>query len=262
MNTYELRLEYFQGPMDKLLELIEEKKLEVSRVSLAEVTDDFLRYLEQFKIALTDGNEDSPLFDAPPALLADFLVVASRLLLIKSKTLLPALTLSAEEDAELHDLEHRLKLYQELKKTQEHIRALWSAAPKMYAREFLTAHEPVFYPPSNATPASLHAAAMKMSGELTQLFKPKATVKNQLVNLRAKIQEIAARIIAAPTTFSNLHGGKGSRSDVVVLFLAVLHLIKQQLADVAQAEHFGEMTIARTSDAAYNTDKGDMHESR
>ncbi len=257
MAHYELRLEYFQGPMDKLLELIEEKKLEVSRLSLAEVTDSFLNYLDQFKVALeAEQGEDSPLFNAPPELLADFLVVASRLLLIKSKSLLPSLALSTEEESEIHDLEHRLKLYQELKKTQEHVRTFWGETPKMYAREFMSAHEPLFYPPSNATPATLHDVAMKMAGDLAQLFKPKATVKNQIVNLRAKIQEIADRIISSPTTFSNLHGGKGTRSDIVVLFLAVLHLIKQQLADVEQTGHFGEMTIAKSKPAEYNERQG------
>ncbi len=254
MPAYELNFEYFKGPLDKLLSLIEEKRLEVSRVSIAEVTNDFLSYLDQFKLALEEGAaEDMPLYNAPPELLADFLVVASRLLLIKSKSLLPSLTLSPEEEGEIRDLEHRLKLYQELKKTQEHVKAKWSETPQMFAREFMGTHEPLFYPPSAVGAAALHASAMKLVGTLEQLFKPKATVKNQIVNLRAKIQEIASRLITgAPTTFSNLHGGKGSRGEIVVLFLAVLHLIRQQLADVEQSGHFGEITIAKSEGAEYN----------
>ena len=254
MPNFELRLEYFQGPLDKLLGLIEEKKMEVSQVSLADVTNDFLGYLDQFKVALIEGqgNEDSPLFDAPPELLADFLVVASRLLLIKSKSLLPSLDLSVEEETEIKDLEHRLALYKEFKKTQEHVRALWSDVPTMYAREFLTSSEPLFYPTSDVTPEKLFESILKITGDLEQLFKPKATVRNQIVNLRAKIQEIAARLTSIPTTFSELHGGSGTKGEVVVLFLAILHLIKQQLVNVEQAGHFEEMKIAKTTLTEYN----------
>ena len=254
MNHYELRLEYYQGPMDKLLELIEEKQLEVSRVSLSSVTNDFLNYLDQFKIAIENvgEGEDSPLFDAPPELLADFLVIASRLLLIKSKSLLPNLVLSEEEETEIKDLEHRLKLYQELKRSQEHVRATWSETPQLYAREFLSSHEPIFYPPSGVTPDALMRTVMKITGDLEQLFKPKATVRNQIVNLRIKIQEIVTRLTTTPTSFKSLHEGKGSRGEIVVLFLAVLHLIKQQLVSVEQTGHFEEITIAKSDVDEYN----------
>ncbi len=71
---YELKLEKFSGPLEKLLELIEERKLAVSEVSLAQVTDDFLKYLK----TLTDAHADL-------RMIADFIVTASRLILIKSK---------------------------------------------------------------------------------------------------------------------------------------------------------------------------------
>ncbi len=254
MQNYQLKLEYYQGPLDKLLELIEEKKLPVSDVALAAVTADFLDYLEQFKIAFGPGDavdENSPLFDAPPELLADFLVIASRLLLIKSKSLLPSLELSTEEEAEIKDLEHRLKLYQELKRTQEHVRSLWSDMPKLYAREFLNSTEPLFYPPKGVTPEMLFGSVLKVVGTLEELFKPKATVRNQIVHLREKIQEIVARLSATPMNFSELHAGKG-KGELVVMFLAVLHLIKQQLVNVEQGGHFAAITIAKAKPPEYN----------
>lgn len=256
MPNYEIHLEQFQGPLEKLLSLIEEKKMEVSAVSLADVTNDFLNYLDQFRIQLIENipaGEDSPLFDAPPELLADFLVVASRLLLIKSKSLLPNLEISAEEETEIKDLERRLSLYKEYKKTQEHVRALWSDTPKMYSREFMENSEPLFYPPGDVTPEHLMFSVMKLSGDLEKLFKPKATVKNQIINLRTKIQEIASRLTSSPTTFSSLHGNTKAKGEIVVLFLAVLHLIKQQLINVEQTGHFEEMTIAKSQPGEYNT---------
>ena len=97
---YELSLEYYKGPLDKLLELVEEKKLEITQISLAEVTADFLNYLK----TLDESR-------ANHSLIADFLVVASKLVLIKSKMLLPSLPLDEEEESDIRNLEERLKLF-------------------------------------------------------------------------------------------------------------------------------------------------------
>jgi len=90
--NYEVKLEQFTGPLNKLLELIEARKLEITALNLAEVTEDFINYIR----SLEKG--------ADPEILADFIVVASRLILIKSKTLLPSLELTEEEEGEIKDL--------------------------------------------------------------------------------------------------------------------------------------------------------------
>ena len=82
---YELKLEKFSGPLEKLLELIEEQKLDVNEVSMANVTDDFLKYLDEFRKEGAHAEE----FRADLRLLADFIAVASRLIFLKSKYLLP-----------------------------------------------------------------------------------------------------------------------------------------------------------------------------
>jgi len=82
---YEVRLEKFNGPLDRLLELIEARQLEITQINLAEVTGDFLKYIESL------GSE------AGVDVFADFLVVAGKLILIKSKALLPNLDLTEEE---------------------------------------------------------------------------------------------------------------------------------------------------------------------
>ena len=245
---YELRLEHYQGPLDKLLELIESKKMEINAISLAAVTADFLHYLEDFKIDFNLSDEqivESAQYNAPLELLADFLVVASRLLLIKSKALLPSLELTNEEQAEIQDLELRLKLYQEFKKTQEYVRACWSEAPKMYTREFMQTSEPLFYPPSKVGPQELLGAILKLSGTLEAAMTPKIRVKNQIVNLREKIEEVVKKLTGVPQKLKDLHG-EGSRTELVVLFLAVLHLVRQQLVVVEQHEHFSDITIAKS----------------
>jgi len=121
--SFEVRLEQFNGPLHKLLELIEEKKLEVTQVSLAAVTADFIGYVEKLEKACPPDFEQTKSGLAgrsgkvgrgvDASILADFIVVAARLLLIKSKVLLPDLTLTQEEQIDIVDLENRLKVYQQ-----------------------------------------------------------------------------------------------------------------------------------------------------
>ena len=151
MDTeYQLELENFKGPLDKLLELIEAEKMDVSEVSMAKVTDSFLKYLETVK----GGNVIEETFRGDLRVLADFISVASRLIFLKSKYLLPGFALTEEEEADIKDLEERLKRYQDLKPALKHLNALWSERHTSYSRPYflgrggggLAAGQTIFYP--------------------------------------------------------------------------------------------------------------------
>ena len=230
---YELNLESFQGPLQKLLELIEEKKMEITIVSLADVTGGFFDYLKKLE---TSGADHS--------LLADFLVIASKLLLIKSKVLLPSMPLTEEEELDIRGLEGRLKIYQEFKKAQVHVKGLWRVLPQMFSREYLMTKEITFYPPKSADVSALAKAVAKVAGELEKFLKPVVKVKNEIIHLKQKIEEIFKRLTDAPIGFKKMNAGK-SRSELVVLFLAILHLIREQLISADQTGQFEEITIAR-----------------
>lgn len=234
--VYELETESYRGPLEKLLELVEEKELEITTVNLAEVTADFLAYLEKLEEEKRDRS-----------LIADFLVIASKLVLIKSKVLLPSLPLSDEEEGDIKNLEARLRLYQELKRTQTHIKAGWRAVPGMREREFLMSAPAVFYPPSGVTPERLRGSVGKIFGEFEKLLRPVEFVKREIVNLKQKIGEVLARLTERATSFKDLRNG-ASRSEVVVLFLAVLHLIKDQLVSAEQEGGFGDILIAKNGE--------------
>src|SRR3989344_6054192 len=94
---FQVQTEKFSGPLSKLLELIEEKQLEITTINLAEVTADFLGYLGTLQVV-------------SPQVLAVFAMVASRLILIKSKALLPELKLNDEEEAQIKDFSKQLQL--------------------------------------------------------------------------------------------------------------------------------------------------------
>ncbi|HXF44320.1 MAG TPA: segregation/condensation protein A [Candidatus Paceibacterota bacterium] len=231
--TYELALNEYKGPLDKLLELVEEKKLEITRVSLSEVTADFLDYLKKMEAEKTNHG-----------LIADFLAVASRLILIKSKTLLPALELSAEEESDIKNLEARLKIYAELKGAQKNIKSLWNEQQVMATREFLSGMEAVFYPPEGISKEDLAPALERILEELQRFLKPVETIKIEVINLKAKIEDILKKLEGKPMGLRGLRN-ENSRSELVVLFLAILHMIKEELIHVEQETHFAEIQIAR-----------------
>lgn len=229
---YELSFDYYQGPIEKLLELIEEKKLEVTVVSLSEVTAGFFDYLEKIE---REG--------AGNGIIADFLSVASKLLLIKSKFILPSLVLSEEEEEDIKSLEVRLKIYQEFKQAKVYVKDAWSDRELMRTREFLRGAAQSFYPPKSCSPADFASAIQRVVGEIEKFMKPVVKVKNQVVSLKKKIEEVFSRLTKDPVNFKNLHGG--NKKEVVVLFLAVLHLIRQQLVDVEQDGQFSDIIVAK-----------------
>ncbi|MBI2278452.1 MAG: segregation/condensation protein A [Candidatus Brennerbacteria bacterium] len=255
---FQLTTARYQGPIEKLVELIDEKKLPITEVNLAEVTADFLSYLETLETQTNslpeEGSQRGEDRAALTALLADFLVVASRLILIKSKVLLPSLELSKEEEEDIHDLEARVRLYRELKNLQPHIRASWEDAPQMGTHDFFFSEEIVFYPPARLGPEDLRKTAARLAGELSRIMRPLRSVTGVILHLKEKIEEVFERVKAGAFSFGQFHRGR-SRGEAVVLFLAVLHLIKSQLVRVTQASHFSDINIAKREKDGDNADE-------
>lgn len=239
--VYETVTAVFQGPLDKLLELIEAKKLDINQLALAEVTAEFLDYLEKL--------EADPESRTYPQLLAEFLTVASQLLLIKSKALLPQVELSEEEQADIKNLEDRLKLYKDLRGTQHEIKKVWDPTPTMLFREFLKHAAPVFYPPGKLSAGDLHATVSALAEQIKRVVPAAQTVKREVLNMKQKIEELMHRLRKAPLKFSELKKSGASRGELVVLFLAVLHLVRQRFADAEQGERFGDLTVATKTSA-------------
>jgi segregation and condensation protein A len=237
---YALKIEHYEGPLEKLLELIEERKLDVSEISLATVTDDFLKYLEGLP-------------EVAPALLADFLVVASRLVLIKSKALLPELVLTDEEEHDIKDLEHRLETYRRLKGAERHVMELWRSGHHAASRPYLfhaASLPPIFHPGSGLDAAVLAEAFRRIYTVLEKITLETATVRDTIVSLEEKMRDVLARM--ATLREINMIGLSPSRSraDIVVIFLAVLHLAREGRVILAQAEQFSDI-IVTTSETPY-----------
>ncbi len=221
--------EHFEGPLDLLLSLIEKRKLFINDISLARVADDFINHIKSF--------EHFPLAES-----AHFILIASTLLLIKSKSLLPSLQLTEEEQGSIHDLELRLKIYQRIKDASMFVKTLFgtniifqpSQARKM---------DPVFSPDESMTLQNIHTA---LSDILKSLPKkevlPKAIVR-KVISLEEMITTLTSRVQTSLRMsfkeFSNI--GKEEKVNVIVSFLAMLELVKQGIIQASQEKTFDEI---------------------
>ncbi len=239
--TYEFKTEKFVGPMEKLLGLIEERKMEISEISLAEVTDDFLNYLRTLeKIEVT--------------VLADFIVVASRLVLLKSKSLLLGLELSDQEEEDVHDLEAKLRIFKELKPAMKILAAKWKSKEGEYSRPYFLEGglrvqalwgdaENIFFPGNELNLEIMVRALEEIVKGFSSLKIETETIREKVVSLEEKIKEIIDRLQKGVAgSFGKIVEAK-SRSEMIIVFLAILHLAKERLVQLEQKEYFSDIMI-------------------
>ncbi|MFQ6120193.1 MAG: segregation and condensation protein A, partial [Methanosarcinales archaeon] len=217
-------MEQFQGPLDLLLQLTEEKKLDITEISLAKVTNQYLNFLKK--------SENIPLEN-----LADFLVVASRLILIKSRMLLPALELTEEEEEDIKALKRQLEEYKKFRNLAKEIEKIALTKNIAYSREKYQGFKSIFYPPKNFKLEDLKAAFKRVMEEIALLEEklPEKSLKLKL-SLEEKIkkiqQELSNRI---QTTFQELAKSE-TKTETIVSFLALLELIKQKIITAKQEQ--------------------------
>ena len=231
-TNFNVKTEVFEGPLELLLNLIEKRKLLINEISLARVADDYISYIQ--------SHPEFPLGQT-----AHFILVASTLVLIKSKSLLPTLELSQEEQERVEDLEQRLKLYQKYREIGASMQKIFGTNV-LHERQFVKVRDPVFVPDSHANVPELSEAIRRV---LTNLPKPKddvpKTVVKQVVSLEHMIDRLTERVQGSlRMSFKEFAGhGKEERVNVVVGFLAMLELVKQGMIRVEQHGHFDDITI-------------------
>lgn len=232
-----VKTDVFEGPLDLLLELIEKRKLHISDVSLAAVTDEY--------IARISGQ------DLPVGETAEFVALAATLLLIKSRSLLPTLELSKDESRDIKELEYRLAVYQIIKEAARNIGSALENPPLYEGNP--PAAEPMFLFDTAVTQSSLRSAAQMVIEAFPALLTlPKVAVK-KIVSIEEMIERMASRVSSAfRLSFKEFSGhGKnppagGSehiKHEVIISFLALLELVKQGIIKAHQGEHFSDITL-------------------
>ena len=234
-STYTIHTEVYEGPLDLLLDLILKAELDITRLSLAKVTDEYLSYLAS--MGQTSAVEVS-----------GFLVVAAKLIQIKSEALLPRppeRSIGEEDPAE--SLARQLRIYRAVKLAAQWLQSLeqrglhtyirLAPPPKIEERVDLTGIEindliellkELYHFQEDAAPIT------------TVVTIPRRTIKNKIHDL---IQHLR---VQQKLSYRQMLPGKYDRIDAIVLFLAVLELIKQQYVNAEQHGLFSDIQITAT----------------
>ena len=253
--TYQVSLEKFSGPLDLLLSIIEEKKLAISEISLSQVADQFLEYLKKLSAqgGSALGGENTPELNETmkssseyQRILADFLVVASRLILIKSRSLLPNLVLSDEEEGDIKDLEERLKIYQQFRELGRELGHFAKDRASYFSREYYFNIPIVFYPPKNISSEELSKIYEAFIKTLPQALKLEEQSLARVMSIEEKLKELTERIgVAIETSFADISLGVKAKIDVILTFLAMLMLFRNRILDISQDKLFGDIKIKK-----------------
>ncbi len=221
-KTFLVDTEVFQGPLDLLLSLIEKRKLLISEISLAKITDDYLAQIDSFdELTLSQHSH--------------FILVATTLLLIKSKSLLPTLELTYEEESSIEELEIRLKIFQKMKETEAWIAENFCKNPS-YQKQDSKYIDIMFAPADNINLENLVSSAQNIINTLPKQEKiPHKTVK-KIISLEESIVKLSNRIrqniSMSFQEFSNFN--QEEKLNIVINFLAMLELVKQGSLQVNQ----------------------------
>ncbi len=228
--AFQLQLPVFEGPLDLLLYLIEREELDITAVSLVQVTDQYLSYLRS-------GEQ----IDATA--LAEFIAIGARLLYLKSRALLPQPPADEEPEEELgEDLVRRLREYRRFKEAAGALRDLEEQGLRAYPRLAPATDLPL--------PTGLDGVTLDL---LLRIFQevlereeeeePEGVVQRQEVTVEQKVAELSERLgRKRRLSFRAFISSCRSRIEVVVAFMAVLELIKALQLSAEQDALFGDIT--------------------
>ncbi len=232
MEPYHIRTEAFQGPLDLLLSLIEKRKLLINDISLSEVSSDYLTYLEQ--------HPEFPIAEA-----AQFVLVGSTLLLIKSRSLLPVLSLTTEEQDAIADLEQRLRALDLFKTLGKGLSEQFGSVP-LYARKRVRKQQISFSPLPEATAGGMSEAIGRVLNSLPVAKQglTETTVK-RVVSLEEMMNRLTKRINESMNiTFREFAGtAPEGKLNLIVSFLAMLELVRQGIVRVEQEGMHGDIRM-------------------
>lgn len=234
LENYNIKTHIFEGPLDLLLSLIEKKKLLINDISLAQVADDYISYVKNIG--------ELPIGDT-----AQFVLIASTLILIKSKSLLPNLELSSEEEQSINDLEDRLLLRAKYRELGENIRSSFGKNIMFFGNQ--SKQEVVVFSPDSKTNTKNLAESLQdiMSRIPKKEMLPKAIIKN-LVSLEEVIVNMTERMSKGiKMSFKQFTGDKKEKVSLIVSFLAMLELVKQGIIKVEQNNQFDDIEMEHSS---------------
>jgi segregation and condensation protein A len=240
-KTYQIDLPVFAGPLDLLLHLIERQELDITAISLLTVTE---QYLEQ--VARLQENKIEQLID--------FLVIGARLVLIKSRALLPTPPVLLPGDEENEDpaeaLARQLRAYKQFKKAAAWLARCEAEGRRTYLRVAPSPRVEARLDLGGVTRATLAAAVQAALARTARLEESVALVQRRALTVETQIERLRRDLKRGGAyTFRHLLSNRPSRIEVAVSLLAVLELIKRQEVEAFQAQPFGPIEIRANREA-------------
>jgi segregation and condensation protein A len=231
---FTIKLDRFEGPYTKLLELIESRKLSITEISLVTVSDEYIAYIKTL--------DQKNIVD-----ISQFIVVASTLMLMKAKSLLPGVVYTEEEEKQVHDLEYKLELYALLASSSTHIRTYFGKQI-LYSRPYFKPTTQVFVPDERVTPVFLQSIA---SLTLMSFVTPKALVKvtvEQALRIEHVIESLLERVktaqsLSLQSMISKDAPQEEQKKSLIVNFIALLELLRAGAIQASQHEDGGDIVI-------------------
>lgn len=230
VSTISVKTNVFEGPLELLLDLVEKRKLLINDISLADVTDEYMRQVSLMQEMSLPNT-------------AQFINLAATLLLVKSKSLLPVLDLTDEEEQSIEDLEERLKYYQIIRDAAVPLQTQFGTKI-LYPPQFTPPKVSVFLPDEYCSINSLREAIGNVLRDLPKKEEPQQATVKVVVSLEEMMVQLENRIrTQIKTKFSELHVGEVEKKTIIVSFLAVLELFKQGNLLIHQGERFSDIEI-------------------
>jgi len=228
--AYRVRLDVFEGPLDLLLHLIKKNELDIFNIPIAEITSDYLNYIRLFRRLNLD-------------FAGEFLVMASTLIHIKSRMLLPSIEAAEEEEPEdpRVELAARLMQYQKFKEAASILKEREAIQRDIYGRLPIVPQDEDY-----TIEASLFDLVDAFQRVVFRAEKEVREIIQEDIRVEDRIREILnllenRRFINFGTIFS----GQRTKRLLIVTFLALLELIRSKMVFARQARPFGDIRIYR-----------------
>ncbi len=229
-NRFAVKTEVFEGPLELLIELVEKRKLLINDISLASVTDEYMAHVSAMQEQSLPNT-------------AQFVALAATLLLIKSKSLLPVLDLTEEEEESIEDLEERLKHYQLFREIAEDVRQSFGVS-NQYEPEYVPKRTPLFTPDTHCTTQELARAMERVLSNLPKTAQKPAVKVKPTISIEEMMNRLKTRIERQMRTrFSEIRRTEPEHKNVIVGFLAILELFKQGNVLITQISRFDDIEI-------------------
>lgn len=234
--AYTVKVKKFEGPFHTLLDLIEREKLSINEIALAQVADSFFQYVKTEAVAHEE--------------FAAFLVVASTLMLIKSRSLLPGFVITKEEEKSIQELEERLEMYKRIRAFAAMLGERVRRGERMFSRPAFAEERPSFIPPPALSLDDLKMALDRVAARIPKLEELPQTHVGCVVSLEEVIATIESRMqgvleitFQQITDARNLPAAGREKIDIIMHFLALLELLKRGVVHIEQKMPLGAMVI-------------------